>query len=106
MRHLLISALFFILFLFIVNGFTWQALDEEEFPDSELPGWFVRTFRNRPREDGPHKNLVQNGTSFVAAGLISCATCSIICPRAGQRTDLGRLEHGDEGWHGTCPKAS
>jgi len=49
MLNCLMSALFLILFLFFVNGFIWQALDEEEFPDSELPEWFVRMFRNRPR---------------------------------------------------------
>ena len=41
------ALLFFPLGLFIAMGYTWQALDEEEFPDSELPGWFVRIFRGR-----------------------------------------------------------
>lgn len=33
--------------LFLAMGYTWQALDEEEFPDAELPRWFVSTFRRR-----------------------------------------------------------
>ena len=36
-----------VLGLFIAGGMVWQALDTEEFPDSELPKWFVTLFRNR-----------------------------------------------------------
>jgi hypothetical protein len=50
------AAILFSLLLFLAMGYTWQALDEEEFPDSELPHWFVSTFRGRsggflPRRD-------------------------------------------------------
>lgn len=38
-----------ILGAFIVGGIVWQALDTEEFPDSELPRWFLILFRNRPK---------------------------------------------------------
>lgn len=43
----LLSTLVAVIFLFWVGGMVWQALDTEEFPDSELPGWFVRLFRQR-----------------------------------------------------------
>lgn len=36
-----------ILGIFIVGGMVWQALDTEEFPDSELPQWFLTLFRYR-----------------------------------------------------------
>jgi hypothetical protein len=36
--------------LFFAMGYTWQALDEEEFPDSELPRWFVSAFRGRRKD--------------------------------------------------------
>jgi hypothetical protein len=39
----------FPLTLFLAMGYIWQALDEEEFPDHELPQWFVRLFRGRHR---------------------------------------------------------
>ena len=39
--------IFIVAAIFIAGGITWQALDEEEFPDSELPRWFVRFFRGR-----------------------------------------------------------
>jgi len=35
--------------VFFLGGFTWQALDEKEFPDSSLPRWFVRLFRGRSK---------------------------------------------------------
>jgi hypothetical protein len=47
MPYWLIGLIMAVVVLFLVGGFTWQALDEEEFPDSTLPRWFVRLFRNR-----------------------------------------------------------
>jgi hypothetical protein len=49
--YFVVGAFAFVLFLFLANGFVWQAWDEDEFPDSELPEWFVRLFRDRPTED-------------------------------------------------------
>jgi len=34
-----------VIIVFGVGGIVWQALDTEEFPDSDLPRWFVRLFR-------------------------------------------------------------
>lgn len=47
MMRVIVTVAILFLFLFIIGGMTWQALDEEEFPDSELPRWFVRLFRGR-----------------------------------------------------------
>lgn len=47
------AGVFLSLLLFFAMGYTWQALDEEEFPDSELPRWFVSAFRGRNRNFGP-----------------------------------------------------
>jgi hypothetical protein len=41
----------FSLALFLAMGYIWQALDEEEFPDRDLPPWFVWLFRGRRRAD-------------------------------------------------------
>jgi len=47
------ASILFSLLLFLAMGYTWQALDEEEFPDVELPHWFVSTFRRRKRGFDP-----------------------------------------------------
>lgn len=47
------ASLLFSLLLFLAMGYTWQALDEEEFPDAELPEWFVSVFRRRKRSFDP-----------------------------------------------------
>jgi hypothetical protein len=31
--------------LAVAWGYQWQANDREEFPDDELPAWFVKWFR-------------------------------------------------------------
>lgn len=31
--------------LFVIGGFTWQALDEETFPTKDLEPWFAKLFR-------------------------------------------------------------
>lgn len=31
--------------IFVAGGMVWQALDRQEYPDSELPRWFVWIFR-------------------------------------------------------------
>lgn len=49
------ASLLFSLFLFFAMGYTWQALDEEEFPDSDLPGWFVSAFRRRKQGFDPRR---------------------------------------------------
>jgi hypothetical protein len=41
------ASMIFSLLLFLAMGYTWQALDEEEFPDADLPQWFVSVFRRR-----------------------------------------------------------
>jgi hypothetical protein len=44
-----VIALIAVVAIFTLGGYTWQALDEHEFPDSHLPRWFVRIFRRRSK---------------------------------------------------------
>ena len=59
--HMLLSAKLYIgalilfpLVIFLAMGYSWQALDEEEFPDRDLPHWFVWLFRGRHSTAPPH----------------------------------------------------
>lgn len=45
MRHLYLLAGTSLFVVFMATGYLWQALDEEEFPDDELPNWFVKHVR-------------------------------------------------------------
>lgn len=45
MRHFSLLAGTSLFVLVVVAGYIWQALDEEEFPDHELPTWFVKHVR-------------------------------------------------------------